>query len=171
MLQCDEARPFCSEVVKLYLVRRGIKLQVAPGEAHARLGIVERRHMVLRTAVENYMEDSNLEKTLEAVHEAVNHVAPVMNTLSFSRGHTPTQWVLNSNPKDTSQIAANDFNPTMHHDALTDPDFETELQRRTTARVAFMKAATQTRGFTAHCCTDAVCCTCRWLGSKLVFTM
>ncbi len=51
MIQCDEARPYCSEEVKLYLERRGIKLQVAPGEAHTRLGIIERRHMVLRTAV------------------------------------------------------------------------------------------------------------------------
>ncbi len=53
MSQHDEARPFCSEEVKLYLERRGIKLQVAPGEVHARLGIVERRHIVPRTAVEN----------------------------------------------------------------------------------------------------------------------
>ncbi len=36
--------------------------------------------MVLRTAVETYMDDSNLEKILEAVREAVNHAAPVMNT-------------------------------------------------------------------------------------------
>jgi hypothetical protein len=133
MFQYDEARPFCSEEVRLYFERRGIMLQVVPVEAHTRLGIVKRRHMVLRTAVENYMEDSNLEKTWDAVREAVNLVAPVMNTLSFSRGYTPTQWVLSSNPKDPSQITADDFNPTIHHDALTDPDFETELQRRTTA--------------------------------------
>ncbi len=71
MLQHAETRPFCDEEVRLYLERRGIKLQVAPSEARARLGIIERRHMVLRSAVETYMDDSNLEKTHEAVREAV----------------------------------------------------------------------------------------------------
>ncbi len=63
---------------------------MAPGEAHTRLGIIERRRMVLRTAVETYMDDSNLEKTLKAAREAVKHVTPVMNTLSHEAARRPS---------------------------------------------------------------------------------
>ena len=93
MLQLDEAKCFCGEEVKIYLEQKGVQPQAAPGEAHARLGIVERRHMVLRTAIENYLDNSGVEETIDAVREAVNHVAPAMNNLSFTRGYTPTQWV------------------------------------------------------------------------------
>ncbi len=68
--------------------RKRIKLQVAPFEAHTRLGIIETRHTVHRTAVEAHMGNANLEKNLEAVRETVNRVVPVVNTLSFWRLHT-----------------------------------------------------------------------------------
>ena len=90
MFQCDEARPFCSEEAKLYLERKGIKLQAATGEAHARLGIIERRRMVLRTAIETYTADAHLERSLKPIREAARHVARVANTVSFTRGYTPS---------------------------------------------------------------------------------
>ena len=86
------------------------------------------------------MEEEQLENIVEHVRDAVNHIAPIMNTLSFTKGYTPMQWVLNSNPRDPTSVTADDFNPVAHHDALTDPDFEDELRRRASARVAFMKA-------------------------------
>ena len=126
--------------MKTFLEQKGVQPQVAPGEAHTRLGIVERRHMVLRTAVENYLDNAAVEKTIDTVREAVNHVAPVMNNLSFTRGYTPSQWVLNSNPRDPTALTSDEFNPSIHHDALTNPDFEAEMQRRTAAKLAFMKS-------------------------------
>ena len=54
-LQCDEARCFCGQEVTTFLERHGTVVDVAPGEAHTRLGIVERRHMVLRSAIETYI--------------------------------------------------------------------------------------------------------------------
>ena len=40
----------------------GIDHQVAPGEAHERLALVERRHAVLRKAIEVYLNDRKLEQ-------------------------------------------------------------------------------------------------------------
>ena len=125
-IQNDEARPFCSQEVTVFLETHGVSIDVAPGEAHTRLGIIERRHLVLRTAIEAYMEEEHMEKIVENVRDAVNHIAPIMNTLSFTKGYTPMQWVLNSNPRDPTSVTADDFNPVAHHDALTDPDFEHE---------------------------------------------
>ena len=82
----------CGEEVKIYLEQKRVQPQAAAGEAHTRLGTVERRRIVLRTAIENYLENSGVEKTIDAVREAVNHAALAMNNLSFTRGYTPTQW-------------------------------------------------------------------------------
>ena len=38
-----------------------VEHEVAPGEAHNRLALVERRHAVLRKAIEIYMEDMKLD--------------------------------------------------------------------------------------------------------------
>ena len=140
LLQCDEARCFCGHEVKHFLEHNHVKLDVAPGEAHTRLGIVERRHMVLRAAIETYMQEENLQPTLAGVREAVDHVVPAMNQLSLTRGYTPAQWVLNTNPQDPSAILADDFNASIQHDALHDREFEAQLQKRLSARSAFIKA-------------------------------
>ena len=129
LLQFDEARCFCGDEVKTYLEQNNVQVDVAPGEAHSRLGIVERRHLVLRTAIETYMADEQLSRTLSSVREAVMHVTPAMNQLSFVKGYTPSQWVLNTNPKDASSLLADEFNPSVHHDALHDRTFEEELKR------------------------------------------
>ena len=68
---------------------RGIELQVVPGEAHVRLGIIERHHLVMRAAIETYMETEKLELTIQNVREAVDHVAPALNTLSFNKATPP----------------------------------------------------------------------------------
>ena len=71
MIQCDEARCFCADAMVTMLGNRNIELQVAPGEAHNRLGIIERRHVVFRTACENYLDNENLEKTRDNIKEAI----------------------------------------------------------------------------------------------------
>ena len=55
-------------------------------------------------------------------------MAPAMKTLSFARGYAPSQWALNSNPKDPPLATADDFIPAARHDVLTDPNIEGELQ-------------------------------------------
>ena len=48
----DEGRGWLSEPMTEWTDSQAIKHQVAPGEAHERLAIVERRHAVLRKSVE-----------------------------------------------------------------------------------------------------------------------
>lgn len=110
-LQMDEARPFCSQEVITAMERYGVEVDIAPGEAHTRLGIIERRHMVLRSAIETFLDSENLENTLDNVRDAVGYVAPTMNNLAFTKGYTPTQWVLNTNPRDPTSITADIFTP------------------------------------------------------------
>ena len=76
-LQIDEARGFCSPEVRVFLEHYGVELDVAPGEAHSRLGIVEPRHLT-HTAVQTYFDDLQLEATLENVREAVMRLAAGM---------------------------------------------------------------------------------------------
>ena len=59
-IQLDEARNFCGAELQNFLNRHAVHVDVAPGEAHTRLGVVERRHQVLREAVENYIQDEHL---------------------------------------------------------------------------------------------------------------
>lgn len=144
-LQFDEARCFCGQESMTFFEKFNIRVDVAPGEAHTRLGIVERRHMVMRTAIDTYMQNENLPLTHEAVKQAVDHVTHAINTLSFTRGYTPAQWVLNSNPRDPSAVTADEFSPTIQNNAINDPEFAEELERRQTAKLAFMKADADSR--------------------------
>ena len=145
VLQCDEARPFNGEELRTFLERRNIELDVSPGEAHWRLGIIERRHDVLRTALETFLDEENLPPEADSVRTALEYVAPVLNELAFTRGYTPAQWVLNKNPQDPTSITHDTWNPSAHHDALTLPAFEEELERRKCARMAFIKADSDAR--------------------------
>jgi len=139
-LQYDEARPFCGAELTELLERHNIKSDVAPGEAHFRLGIIERRHMTLRTALENYLTDLQTPANSDTVRDALEHVVPSMNNLSFTKGYTPSQWVLNTTPTDPSSVTSDDFCPTVQHDALHDPTFADQLEKRMFAKMAFVKA-------------------------------
>jgi hypothetical protein len=101
--------------------------------------------MVMRDAVEEYIELEGPPKTIDTVREAVSYLAPAMNTLSFTRGYTPSQWVLNTNPRGPSSITTDDFNPVAHKDALEDDDFASMLDKRQSARVAFIRADADAR--------------------------
>ena len=96
----------------------------------------------MRTAAETYLQH---ESTLVKFSEAVTHVAASMNSVALTRGFTPPQWILNSNPRDPSAITSDDFNPSVHHGALEDPEFAAELERRSIARLGFVKAGSNAR--------------------------
>ena len=52
IIQCDEQRAFCSGQFQQFCNQNNIEPWIAPGEAHWKLGVVERRHPVLRKAIE-----------------------------------------------------------------------------------------------------------------------
>jgi hypothetical protein len=68
-----------------------IQPAAAPGEAHFRLGVVERHQQVFRAEMERHFEQKKLPLTLESVREAVLQASPVMIQLSFTKGYTPAQ--------------------------------------------------------------------------------
>ena len=140
IIQCDEQRAFCSGQFQQFCNQNNIEPWIAPGEAHWKLGVVERRHPVLRKAIELYLRDNNLPPGRNSAIQALDHIVPVMNTLSFTRGYTPAQWVLGQNPAEHNSLTADKFNPSVHHTALTEQEYHDELVRRNTARVAFLKA-------------------------------
>ena len=53
-LHTDEGRGWCSEEMYTFLMDLNIHHTISPGEAHTRLGVLERRHSVLRKALEIY---------------------------------------------------------------------------------------------------------------------
>ena len=58
-IQFDEANCFCSNEAITALDRNNILVDVTPGEAHARLGIIGRRHQVLRTTLERFIQEES----------------------------------------------------------------------------------------------------------------
>ena len=60
VLVTDEGRGWASDEMLNWTSSMNIKHNMAPGEAHTRLSLVERRHAVLRKAIEIYMADLGL---------------------------------------------------------------------------------------------------------------
>ena len=53
-LRTDDGSGFASDGFSQFLERHCISIVIAAGEAHASLGVVERRHQVVREAIELY---------------------------------------------------------------------------------------------------------------------
>ena len=56
-LRVDEAKGWAAKALREWCSDHGVILEVAPGEAHSWLGAVERKHQVVRRAMELYMDD------------------------------------------------------------------------------------------------------------------
>ena len=114
----------------------GIEHQVAPGEAHERLALVERRHAVLRKAIEIYLTDRHLTNK-KGIREAIAHIVPQQNGTPSVAGFSPSQWVLGYQPELSTLLDPN-LNPAQLVGA--NETFEANLQRRTAAKIALTTA-------------------------------
>ena len=75
-----------------------IELKISPGQVHTRTSsVVERRHQLLRRAVQIYMDDNEI-SGVDAVHEALTWVIPSLNEHTFLNGFTPTQLAMGRQP-------------------------------------------------------------------------
>ena len=92
-LRIDEAKGWTSKHVREWASSRGIALEVQPAEQHSWLGVVERKHQVVRRALELYQDDLG-QHDLSALKEAAIYVPHAINQTSMVRGFTPQQWVL-----------------------------------------------------------------------------
>ena len=96
-LHVDSHRAWGSEAFRDYTTDHDIQLVISPGEAHNRLAQLERRHHVLRRAVEIYMADKQ-QDTMACLKEALIYVIPQINSTLSVGGFSPTQWVLGYQP-------------------------------------------------------------------------
>ena len=137
-LRVDEAKGWASQALRDWTSANGITLEVAPAECHNWLGSVERKHQVVRRALELFMDDSG-ERTLSSLKHAAVYVPGQINNMSFVRGFTPNQWVMGRSPLSTTSLSGDFFNPGV--DALDEPStFADVLQKRQAAQRAFIKA-------------------------------
>ena len=113
-------------------------MEVAPAETHNWLGVVERRHQVVRRALGLYMDD-NGGHTLSVLKDAAIYVPPKINGMSFTRGFTPTQWVLGKTPQQDLSLMSELYNPGV--DNIDDTTHFANIQKkRLQAGIAFLKA-------------------------------
>ena len=109
---------------------------MAAGEAHEQLALVERRHAVLRKALEVYLDDYGLNGA-KAIKQALSYVIPQMNCSPSISGFSPAQWLLGQSPDFPGELLGNLLTP-VH---LCD-NFEHELTPRATAKMAIIQADT-----------------------------
>ena len=135
-LVTDEGRSWLGSSMEAWTASWGVDHQVAPGEAHERLALVERRHAVLRKAVEIYMDDRKLHNK-KGIREALTHVVPQQNSTPSVAGFSPSQWVLGYQPELSHLLDAN-LNPAQL--AGSNETFESNLEKRTAAKIALTTA-------------------------------
>ena len=75
----------------------GSDLKVSPGQVHNRTSIVERRHQLLRRALQIYLDDNQI-SGIDAIQEALAWVVPSLNQHTFVNGFTPVQLALGQQP-------------------------------------------------------------------------
>ena len=132
----DEGRGWLSREFEEWTAGHDIFHEVAPGEAHERLSIVERRPAVLRKALEVYCDEYK-HFNAAGIKEALVYVVPQLNAVTSVSGFSPSQWVLGYQPQLSGSLLTERLNPAQFggHE-----DFEINLARRSTAQKAMIEA-------------------------------
>ena len=140
ILRIDEAKGWSAELLRNWASDHGITVEIAPAETHSWLGAVERKHQVVRRALELYMAEMG-EATKKNLLEACIYVPGQVNNLSMVRGFSPAQWVLGKGPMDSYSLSGDVFNPAAP-DLGDVGEYAEVQQRRLRAQTAFLKADT-----------------------------
>ena len=56
ILQVDEYRAWSSDAMRQWCTENGVQLQISPGQSPTRLAILERRHQVIRRALNLFLD-------------------------------------------------------------------------------------------------------------------
>ena len=142
-LRVDEAKAWSSQALRDFCSNNGITLEAAPAEAHSWLGATERKHQVVRHAIEVYMEQKGT-NSFDNLKEALIYIPSQVNNMSFVNGYTPNQWVTGRSPTQATSLSADFFNP-CGDDIRGTTDFAEVQRRRLAAQQAFLKADTDFR--------------------------
>ena len=130
----DEGRGWLNDSFGEWTDAQSIQHLVAAGEAHEQLALVERRHAVLRKAVEVFLMDFGLEGG-NAIRQALAYVVPQINNTPSTSGYSPAQWVLGQSPNFPGELLGTNLTP-VHLDV----PFEDELSKRAVAKMAIVQA-------------------------------
>ena len=136
VLCSDEGRGWVGDAMNAWTTTNSVLHDVAPGEAHTRLALVERRHQVLRKAVEIFLTDRSLEGT-SGIRSALTYVLPQINASPTVAGFSPTQWVLGRQVRLPGELTDDRLSP-VHCEGS--PDFEQALHHRAAAKHALAQA-------------------------------
>ena len=137
----DSGRPWLGHTMDSWTAAHNIDHIVAPGEAHERLAIVERRHAMIRKAVEIYMSDLKIDHAA-GIREGLTYIVPQLNATSSVAGFSPSQWVLGFQPQLGGDLLSDTFQP-VHFGG--NPNFEELLTKRHAAKKALLDADTDRR--------------------------
>ena len=138
IIRVDSAKGWSAAAIRDWCSEKGIVLEVAPAEAHNWLGVVERRHQVVRRSLEFYMEEVG-KKDMDSLKEAAIYVRNRINNLSFTKGFSPYQWVVGKTPQQEMSLIADHFSPGV--DIADDAThFALQQAKRVRAGAAFLKA-------------------------------
>ena len=139
-LQVDELRGWSSEALRSWTSDHGIELEISPGQAHTRLGIIERRHQVLRRGIELFLNQNHTQAPpdpKEAVTQALCYVLPQINNKPNVSGFSPTQWAMGYQPRVPGVLMDEDLTTSN----LTPSEaMETKLHLQKTAATAIIEA-------------------------------
>ena len=133
----DEGRAWLGHDFENWTSVHGVEHIVAPGEAHERLAIVERRHAVLRKAVEIYLDDLKLDHA-DGIREALTYCIPQLNSSPSVAGFSPSQWVLGYQPELAGSLLSTSNFRASHVGGH--PRFEETLSKRAAAQKALIDA-------------------------------
>ena len=99
---------------------------------------MERRHQVLRKAIEVYLDDMGLNDA-NGIRQALCYVLPQVNATPSAGGFSPTQWLLGKQITLPGELALDRMTPAQldGHDG-----FEQMLRRRNAAKQALLQAET-----------------------------
>ena len=142
-LRVDEAKGWASQALRNWASDHGVTLEVAAAECHSWLGSVERKHQVVRRAIELFMDDRGA-KSFANLKDALVYIPGQISNMSFVRGFTPNHWVTGHSPMDATSFTADIFN--LAADPIDEPsDFAAVQQKRLAAQQAFLRAHTDAR--------------------------
>ena len=77
-------------------------MEIAPGQAHTRLSIVERRHQVVSRGIELFLaqqEDDNMNIHDQMIASSLCYVVPQINNTPSAQGFSATQWAMGVQPR------------------------------------------------------------------------
>ena len=94
ILQLDDHRGWASEALRTWASDHGTELEIAPGQAHTRLSVVERRGINLFLA---HQPEVNM-TIQDQIARSLCYVVPQINNTPNVQGSSATQWAMGCNP-------------------------------------------------------------------------